>query len=75
MMACKQGRVYEAFGAGTAAIVSPVKSFIYENETYNIPIDEAKGAGKLTQEILNTIIDIQYGKVKKPEWSVEVCDL
>ena len=48
MLACKQGRVYEAFGAGTAAIVSPVKSFIYENETYEIPIDAEKGAGKLT---------------------------
>lgn len=24
MKACKEGRVYEAFGAGTAAIVSPV---------------------------------------------------
>lgn len=48
MQACKQGRVYEAFGAGTAAIVSPVKSFIYENDTYDIPIDEVNGAGKLT---------------------------
>lgn len=48
MLACKQGRVYEAFGAGTAAIVSPVKSFIYENETYEIPIDAEKGCGKLT---------------------------
>ena len=29
--ACKEGRVYEAFGAGTAAIVSPVQSILYEN--------------------------------------------
>lgn len=29
--ACNEGRVYEAFGAGTAAIVSPVQSFLYEN--------------------------------------------
>jgi len=27
--ACSEGRVYEAFGAGTAAIVSPVQSFLY----------------------------------------------
>jgi len=39
MKACKENRVYEAFGAGTAAIVSPIQSFIYENETYQIPID------------------------------------
>lgn len=48
MRACKEKRVYEAFGAGTAAIVSPVKSFNYEGETFDIPIEEAKGADKLT---------------------------
>ena len=32
--ACKENRVYEAFGSGTAAIVSPVQSFIYEEETF-----------------------------------------
>lgn len=73
MKACKENRVYEAFGAGTAAIVSPVQSFIYENETFQIPIEQDKGAGKLTQQILNTIVDIQYGKVKRPDWQVEVC--
>lgn len=40
MKACKEKRVYEAFGAGTAAIVSPVKSFNYMGDTYEIPIDE-----------------------------------
>ena len=75
MKACKEGRVYEAFGAGTAAIVSPVQSFIYQGETYKIPIDEKTGAGKLTQRLLNTIIDIQYGKVKRPVWRREVCNL
>lgn len=72
MNACKEGRVYEAFGSGTAAIVSPVKSFIYENEIYNIPIDAETGAGKLTTKLLNTIMDIQYGRLKRPEWTVEV---
>lgn len=58
MKACRENRVIEAFGAGTAAIVSPVQSFIYENETYQIPIEQDKGAGKLTQKILNMIVDI-----------------
>jgi branched-subunit amino acid aminotransferase/4-amino-4-deoxychorismate lyase len=40
--------VYEAFGSGTAAIVSPVKSIVYENQTHEVPIDAEKGAGKLT---------------------------
>jgi hypothetical protein len=34
MRACKEKRVYECFGAGTAAIVSPIQSFIYDDETY-----------------------------------------
>jgi branched-chain amino acid aminotransferase len=75
MKACKEGRVYEAFGAGTAAIVSPVQSFIYENETYQIPINKETGAGKLTTQLLNMIIDIQYGKIKRPDWVVEVCSI
>jgi branched-chain amino acid aminotransferase len=65
--------VYEAFGAGTAAVVSPVKSFYYLNETYDIPIDEAKGAGKLTQRVLKMMTDLQYGVTKRPEWQIDVC--
>lgn len=72
MKACKEKRVYEAFGAGTAAIVSPVQSFVYENETYEIPVDKEKGAGKLTQRILQTMIDLQYGKIIRPEWQFYV---
>ena len=43
--AVNEGRMIEAFGAGTAAIVSPVQSFNYSGETYKIPIEEDKGAG------------------------------
>lgn len=38
--AVEEGRLIEAFGAGTAAIVSPVKSFNYKDVVYQIPIDE-----------------------------------
>ena len=50
--AANEGRLKEAFGAGTAAIVSPVQSFNYDGKIYNIPIEEDKGAGKLTQRVL-----------------------
>ena len=43
--AVEEGRMLEAFGAGTAAIVSPVRSFNYDDKTYTIPIEEDKGAG------------------------------
>jgi hypothetical protein len=32
--AIKEKRVYEAFGVGTAALISPTKSIHYEGETY-----------------------------------------
>lgn len=58
--ACKENRIYEAFGAGTAAIVCPVQSFNYDGETYKIPIEEEKGAGKLTQRALKMMNELQY---------------
>ena len=71
--ATQENRVYEAFGAGTAAVVSPVKSFNYDGNTYDIPIDEVAGAGKLTQRVLKMMSDLQYGVVKRPEWQIDVC--
>jgi len=34
MKAAKEKRIYECFGAGTAAIVCPVQSFNYAGETF-----------------------------------------
>lgn len=48
MKAVKENRMFEAFGAGTAAIVSPVCEFTYKDEKFKIPIDEEKGAGPLS---------------------------
>jgi branched-chain amino acid aminotransferase len=71
MDAIKEGRMLEAFGAGTAAIVCPVESFRYGEQDYVIPLDRddpTQKAGPLTRKLLSTITDIQYGKVKH-EWS------
>ena len=48
--AIREGSVYEAFGSGIAAIVCLIKSLYYKGETFNIPIEEAKGTGNLTQK-------------------------
>lgn len=71
--AVNENRVYEAFGAGTAAVVSPIKSFYYEGNTYDIPIEEETGAGKLTQRVLKMMTDLQYGVTERPEWQIDVC--
>ena len=72
--ACNEGRMYEAFGAGTAAIISPVQSFLYQDQVYSIPIEVEKGAGPLAQRALKMMNDLQYGVVKRPDWQIPVCD-
>jgi branched-chain amino acid aminotransferase len=66
--ACKEQRVFEAFGVGTAAVVCPIKEFVYQGKNYHIPIEEEKGAGPLTQEVLGMMTDLQYGRVNRPDW-------
>uniref|UniRef100_A0A7S3DGK7 Branched-chain-amino-acid aminotransferase n=1 Tax=Palpitomonas bilix TaxID=652834 RepID=A0A7S3DGK7_9EUKA len=72
--AVDNGRVYEAFGAGTAAIVSPINRIGYEGRDLSIPLDPEnpnEQAGKLARRIMETIMDIQYGKIEH-EWSVKI---
>ncbi|KAH3765913.1 branched-chain amino acid aminotransferase [Pelomyxa schiedti] len=66
------GKVIEAFGTGTAAVVSPVCMINYEGRDYKIPLnpsDAASQAGPLTQRIYEELTRIQYGEVTH-EWSV-----
>lgn len=72
--AVKEGRLIEAFGAGTAAVVSPVKCINFEGKDYDIPLNPANpsaGAGPLTQRVWDSLSAIQYGKVEHP-WSVVI---
>jgi len=60
--AIKEKRMIEAFGAGTAAVCSPVKSIFVDGVDYQVPIDEKIGAGHLSKELCDTLYNIQYGK-------------
>ena len=63
-----KGRLLEAFGAGTAAVVTPISHIQYKGEDIEIP-----ATGALTMRIFHGIMDIQYGKVDGPEgWSVKI---
>lgn len=66
--AVEEGRLYEVFGSGTAALVSPVCQFNYEGTVFPVPIDEKIGAGKLTQKVLQLLTEVQTGIVDRPEW-------
>lgn len=72
MTAVKEKRVIELFGAGTAAIVSPIKLIRFDNEDLHIPLDPKnpeEQAGPLTKKIAETIMGIQYGDIPH-KWSV-----
>jgi branched-chain amino acid aminotransferase len=56
--AAKDGTLKEMFGAGTAAVVSPISSFGYKNQDYNLPELENSYASLLKKRIT----DIQTNK-------------
>lgn len=68
--AARTGAMEEAFGTGTAAVISPVGALRYENDVMEI------GGGKigeLSHRIYETITGIQLGRIQGPKgWSVEV---
>jgi len=67
-----EGRLLEAFGVGTAAVVSPVRVINFRGKEHTLPLDPADStaqAGPLARRVWDTILGIQYGEVKH-EWSV-----
>lgn len=56
--ALKDKKVIEAFGAGTAAVVAPIKKLHYDGIDYEIPINKELQAGDLTHRLANEIMDI-----------------
>jgi len=69
--ASKEGRLLEAFGAGTAAIVSPIESITYKGQEIKVPIKTELGSGPLAKRLMDSILAIQYGETSSP-WSVVV---
>ncbi|WP_294663521.1 branched-chain amino acid aminotransferase [uncultured Fusobacterium sp.] len=70
MEAARAGKLEEAFGTGTAAVISPVGELNYKGEIATI--NDFK-TGELTQRLYNTLTDIQWGKAEdKFNWTYEV---
>jgi branched-chain amino acid aminotransferase len=55
----RSGKVTEAFGAGTAAVVSPVGKIGYRDEVHVI----SEKAGPWSRKLFDTLTGIQYGKL------------
>lgn len=56
----KSGTVTEAFGSGTAAVITPVGKLHYKNETVQLGDG---GVGSLTQKLYDTLTGIQTGTI------------
>ncbi|WHY78328.1 branched-chain amino acid aminotransferase [Neobacillus sp. WH10] len=66
----ERGELEEVFGAGTAAVISPVGELNWEDQT--ITINDNK-IGQLSQRIYNEMTGIQLGKKEDPfNWIVKV---
>ncbi|MBE6677493.1 MAG: branched-chain amino acid aminotransferase [Ruminococcaceae bacterium] len=68
--AAEAGKLEEAFGSGTAAVISPMGELNVEGK--KIIINEGK-IGALSQKLYDTLTGIQWGKIKDEfGWSVEI---
>ena len=63
MQDARDGKVTEAFGTGTAAVVSPVNRIAYRDEEVTVGDGNI---GKITQKLYDTLTGIQYGKLLDP---------
>jgi len=66
--AADEGTLLEAFGAGTAAVVTPISCIQYKGKDIEIP-----ATGPMAKRVWNEITGIQYGTLEGPEgWSVKI---
>ena len=59
MQAGHDGTLEEAFGTGTAAVISPIGAFLYKEDS--VRINDFK-TGELTQKLYDYLTGIQWGK-------------
>jgi branched-chain amino acid aminotransferase len=70
MQANANGKLKEVFGAGTAAVISPVGEIKYGDQVITIAGGEV---GPVARKYYKAITDIQYGKAEDPlGWIVPV---
>ncbi|KAL9122721.1 MAG: hypothetical protein Q9187_000721 [Circinaria calcarea] len=65
------GRLIEAFGSGTAAVVCPVRKISWRGRMVECGLTDDQEAGELTVRIKGWMEAIQYGDEEHP-WSVKI---
>jgi branched-chain amino acid aminotransferase len=59
--AMEDGKLEEAWGCGTAAVVSPIGELCYKGTKY--PVNNGE-IGTVTQHLYDTLTGIQWGKIE-----------
>ena len=68
--AAQSGALEEAWGTGTAAVVSPIGELCYSGVRY--PVSGGK-IGTVTQSLYDTLTGIQWGKIEDTKgWTLEI---
>jgi branched-chain amino acid aminotransferase len=66
----EKGRIQEAFGAGTAAVVSPVRTIGLDGRDYQLPVvgspDAAGHSSSIALRLKSALDDIRYGRTPDP---------
>src|SRR5690625_1949151 len=66
----EDGSLEEAFGTGTAAVISPIGQLSWEEKDFII--NDSK-TGEIAKKLYDTLTGIQYGKIEDPfNWIVKV---
>ncbi|KAJ4327732.1 hypothetical protein N0V84_001841 [Fusarium piperis] len=66
-----EGRIIEAFAAGTAYFICPVSQIHHRGKDINIPMGAEGAPGETTSKIKGWLGDIMYGRVQHP-WGVVI---
>ncbi len=66
--AAENGRLQEAFGTGTAAVISPVGQITFKDQDYVVAGGKM---GELSQKLYDEIVSVQYGQKPDPYGWVE----
>lgn len=69
--AAAEGRLLEVFGAGTAAVVSPVRAISWREEMIDCGLPAGEEAGPIAKQMKEWMERIQYGDEEHP-WSVKI---
>ena len=68
--AMTDGTLEEAWGCGTAAVISPIGELCYKDHKYIVNNNEI---GELSQHLYDTVTGIQWGEIEdKFGWTVEI---